>query len=265
MTPEAPVRFSTMNCCFSDSLSFAAKMRASGSTEPPGGYGETNLTTRVGHSCASAGKEKRKRASSLKSDIPSSLQLQHVARLVRRGDGEAELFQDAPRLRHLLGIGSRELAAAEPQAVFQPDAHVAAHDGAHRSDEHLVASSAEHRPVIRVAEKAIGGALHVEHILGMRADAAADAEYRLDEERRLEQAPLDEVRRDVKMPDVVALDLKARVVLGARLEDVGDVLEGVLEDALIRPGEVGLLPVVLELLVAAEHLVETEVHRAHVE
>src|SRR5256885_8388019 len=114
MTPEAPVRFSTMNCCFSDSLSLAAKMRASGSTEPPGGYGETNLTRRVGHSCARAGKEKTRSASSLKSHIASSLQLQHVARLVRRSDGEAELFQDPPCLRHLLGVGFRELAAAEP-------------------------------------------------------------------------------------------------------------------------------------------------------
>src|SRR5436853_1090861 len=199
MTPEAPVRFSTMNCCFSDSPSFAAKMRASGSTEPPGGYGETNLTRRVGHSCAKAGNAKTRSASSLKSHIASSLQLEHLARLVRRGDGKTKLFQNASRLRHLLGVGFRELAAAEPQAVFQPDAHVAAHHGAHRSDEHLVASSAEHRPVIRVAEKAIGGALHVEHILGMRADAAADAEYRLDEERRLEQAPLADGRPDVDM------------------------------------------------------------------
>src|SRR5919108_1225680 len=119
MTPEAPVRFSTMNCCFSDSESFAAKIRASGSTEPPGGYGETNFTMRVGHSCAKAGNANTRSASSLKSHIASPFQLQHVARLVRRGDGKAKLFQDAPRLRDLLGVGLRELAAAEPQAVFQ--------------------------------------------------------------------------------------------------------------------------------------------------
>src|SRR2546427_4333588 len=33
----------------------------------------------------------------------------------------------------------------------------------------------------------------------------------------------------------------------ARLQDIRDVLEGVLEDALVRAGEVGLLPVVLPL------------------
>src|SRR2546430_2565906 len=67
------------------------------------------------------------------------------------------------------------------------------------------------------------------------------------------------------MADVVALDLEARVVVGAGLQDVGDVLEAVLEDALVAAREVGLFPVVLELLVAAEHLVQAEVHRAHVE
>src|SRR5262245_5876075 len=99
----------------------------------------------------------------------------------------------------------------------------------------------------------------------MRADAAADAEHRLDEERRLEQPPLQEMRRGVEVPDVVALDLEARFVVPAAFQDGGDVAERVLEDALVRPGEIGLLPVVLELLVAPEHLVQAEVHRAHVE
>ena len=77
---------------------------------------------------------------------------------------------------------------------------------------HLVAPRAEHRPVVGVAEQAIGGALHVHHVLGMRADAAADAEHRLDEERRLDQPAVEEVRRGVEVADVVALDLEARVV-----------------------------------------------------
>ena len=82
-----------------------------------------------------------------------------------------------------------------------------------RGDEHLVAAGAEHRPVVRVAEQAVGGALHVQHVLGMRADAAADAEHRLDEERRLDQPAVEEVRRGVEVADVVALDLEARVVV----------------------------------------------------
>src|SRR5690348_1339142 len=108
MMPEAPVRFSTMNCCFSDSESFAAKSRASGSTDPPGGYGETNFTMRVGHSCAVAGTAAARAAMAQailvmrsKRDIPSSLQLEHLTRVLRRRDYEAELLQDAPRLRYL--------------------------------------------------------------------------------------------------------------------------------------------------------------------
>src|SRR5438552_388341 len=218
MMPEAPVRFSTMNCCLSDSLSFAARMRASGSTEPPGGYGETNFTTLVGQSCACTGSASSASNKNLKSDIAPSLELQHVARIVGRRDRQAEFFQNTARLLHLLGVGFCELAAPEPQAVFQPDAHVAAHHRAHCGDEHLVAPGAEHRPVVRVAEHPIGGALHVQHVLRMRPDAAADAEYRLDEKRRLQELAIEKVRRRVEMPDVVALDLEAGVVVAAALE-----------------------------------------------
>src|SRR5258705_4442884 len=127
MMPEAQVRYSTMNCCFSDSLSFAARMRASGSTEPPGGYGETNLTTLVGHSCAWSGRASSASRKKLKRDIAPSLELQHLARFVGRRDGQPEFFEDAARLCHLLGVRLGELAAPEPHAVLQPDAHVAAH------------------------------------------------------------------------------------------------------------------------------------------
>ena len=99
----------------------------------------------------------------------------------------------------------------------------------------------------------------------MRADAAEEAEDRLDEERRLDQPAVDEMRQRVEMADVVALDFEARAVLGAGGEDVGDVLEGVLEDAVVRAFEIGALPVVLELLETVQHRVETEIHRAHVE
>src|SRR5882762_5145274 len=261
MMPHAPVRFSTMNCCFSDSASFAARMRASGSTEPPGGYGETNLTSRAGQSCAKTGNERSSRKSSLKSHIPRSFQLQHVARVARRSDRKAKLLEDPPRLRDLGSIRFGELPAAEPQAVLESDADIAAHHRRHCGDEHLVAAGAQDRPIVSIAEQAVGSALHVQHVLGMRADAAADAEHRLDEQRRLEQPPLEEMRRSVEMADVVALDLEARVVVGAGLQDVGDILEAVLEDALVAAREVGLFPVVLELLVAAEHLVQAEVHR----
>jgi hypothetical protein len=99
----------------------------------------------------------------------------------------------------------------------------------------------------------------------MRADAAEDAEHALDEQRRLHEALGEEVPRRVQVADVVALDLEARAVLRARRQDLRDVLERVLEDAIVRPGEVFALPIVLERLVRPEHREQAEVHRAHVE
>ena len=156
--------------------------------------------------------------------------------------------------------------ATDPERILKTDAHVAAHRGRHGGDRHLVAAGAQHRPAIVLApEQPVGGAPHVDHVLRMRADAAKDAEHRLHEERRLDHAAVGEVRERVEMADVIALDLEARAVLGAGGEDVFDIGEGVLEDALARSFEIGLLPVVLELLVAGEHRKEPEIHRTHVE
>ena len=70
----------------------------------------------------------------------------------------------------------------------------------------------------------------------------------------------------VEMADVVALDLEAGVVAGAGRQDVLDVGERVLEHARLRTLEIRFLPVVLELaLVARDHRIQPEVHRAHVE
>src|SRR2546427_2953942 len=169
MMPEAPVRFSTMNCCLSESESFAANRRASGSTEPPGGYGETNFTGLVGHSWAEATDTATSIAIAIKNleiDIAAAFQLQHLARVVRRSDGEAELLENPPRLRDLGSIRFGELPAAEPQAVLEADAHVAAHHRRHRGDEHLVAAGAQDRPVVSVAEQAVGGARSEERRVG---------------------------------------------------------------------------------------------------
>ena len=94
----------------------------------------------------------------------------------------------------------------------------------------------------------------------MRADAAQNAEHRLHEERRLDHAAVGEVAQRVEVADVVALDLEAGAVVFAGGEDVLDVGEGVPEDTLARAFQIGLLPVVLELLLAGEHRVEPEVH-----
>src|SRR5512139_2437870 len=50
--PEAPVRFSTMNCWPSCVVSWAASTRATWSVEPPGGKPTTNFTVLVGQAWA---------------------------------------------------------------------------------------------------------------------------------------------------------------------------------------------------------------------
>ncbi len=77
-------------------------------------------------------------------------------------------------------------------------------------------AGAQHRPVIIVAEQPVGGALHMHDVFGMRADAAQDAEHRLHEQRRLDQAAVEEMPQRVEMADVVALDLEAGVVARRR-------------------------------------------------
>ena len=58
---------------------------------------------------------------------------------------------------------------------------------------------------------------------------------------------VEEVMRRVQVPDVVALDLEARAVVGARGQDVLDVLERVAEDAVVGRPQVVALPVEAEL------------------
>ena len=43
----------------------------------------------------------------------------------------------------------------------------------------------------------------------LRTDAAEDAEDRLDEKRRFDQSPVQEVRQIIQVPNIVALELEA--------------------------------------------------------
>ena len=84
--------------------------------------------------------------------------------------------------------------------------------------------------------------------------------------RRLDDAAVEEVGEVVEVADVVALELEARAAAFAQLfNDALDILVGVAEDEVARGLEMLPLPVVLELLVAAQHREQAEVHRAHVE
>ena len=67
------------------------------------------------------------------------------------------------------------------------------------------------------------------------------------------------------MPDVVTLDLETRLVRRAGFENVLNVLECVLENPLVRPGQIRHFPVVLPVFIARQHRIHAEIHRAHVE
>ena len=83
-------------------------------------------------------------------------------------------------------------------------------------ERHLVAAGGQDRPLIVVAEQAGRRAPHVQQVLRIGADAAEDAEDRLHEERRLDQAAVEEVRQVVEVADVVALELEARAAAFAQ-------------------------------------------------
>ena len=102
------------------------------------------------------------------------------------------------------------LPGPRPERVLKPDADIAAHRGGLRGDGELIAAGAEHRPSVLLAEQTVGGALHMHDVLGMRTDPAQDAEYGLDEQRRLDEAALEEMTEVVEMRSVVALELEAR-------------------------------------------------------
>jgi hypothetical protein len=148
-----------------------------------------------------------------------------------------------------------------PWPVLEPDTDIATHGGGHRSDRQLMASDAEHRPCIIPTKQAVGRSLRVSHVFWVRAYAAEDSEYALHEQWRLDDPAIEEVRKRVKVPDVVAFDLEACTIASADAQDVLDVLEGVLEDTIVRPLKIGPLPVVLERLESIQHGIEPKIHQ----
>src|SRR5690349_16260828 len=102
-----------------------------------------------------------------------------------------------------------------------------AHSGRGGRDRHLAAAGAQHGPAVGVSEEAVRGALHVQHVLGMSADAAENAEHRLHEERRLHELTVQKVREVVEVARIVTLELKAGAMPCKSPHRKFDVLEGV--------------------------------------
>ncbi len=107
--------------------------------------------------------------------------------------------------------------AADVQRILETYPDIAADHGRLSDQRHLVPPGREHRPDIVVAEESVGGAAHEDYIIRIGADAAEDAEYALDEQRRLRQL-VEEVREIVQVPDVIALMLVARAEIGHQVD-----------------------------------------------
>ena len=168
--------------------------------------------------------------------------------------------------RTCCGVALGQPARPDPERVLEADADVAAERGRHASRSASGCGRRRARPEVVVAEQAVGGALHVHDVLRMRADAAEDAEHRLDEQRRLDQAAVDEMRAACRGGR--CRSTRSRSACRWRRTCVRmyvDVAERVPEDAVVEAREVGPLPVVLELLEARQHREQAEIHRAHVE
>ena len=73
----------------------------------------------------------------------------------------------------------------------------------------LVAAGPEDRPLVVAPEQPVGGRLHVDQVLDVGPDAAEDPKHALDEQRRLDDAGVEEVGERVQVAHVVALELEA--------------------------------------------------------
>ena len=110
-----------------------------------------------------------------------------------------------------LALADIDAESSSPTRTLPPMIAAHADEG-----QQLVAAGREHRPVVLVAEQLVGDALHVDDVLRIGADAAEDAEDRLHEQRRLDEAALEEMGEGVEMADVVALELEARAAAFAQ-------------------------------------------------
>src|SRR5579864_170533 len=124
----------------------------------------------------------------LKSNVRPAFELENLTGFVRRCRIESELAEDLPGLPDLFCVRCCEAALVDPQAIFQTDAHVAAEHRGLPGQCHLMPPGANDRPLIVAAKETVGHAPHVVDVLVMRADAPADAEHRLDEQRRSHEA-----------------------------------------------------------------------------
>src|SRR5262249_6247520 len=144
-------------------------------------------------------------------------------------------------------------------------ADIRSHSGSLCGDPQLACAGAEHGPAIIVTKEPVGCALHMRDVFGMRADAAEKPKDGLDEERRLDEFAVGEMRQIVKVCDIVALEFETGAVVVAGRKNEFDVLEAVAEDQVTRGLEMRFLPIELELLVFGQEMIQAKINRAHVQ
>lgn len=113
----------------------------------------------------------------LKIDLVLALEIEHFPRLIRGRHAPAQGFDHCANTLDLIGVGRGQFARPVPQRILKADAHMAAHR-AHGPQRNLIATGAENRPLVSVAEQAVGRTAHVCQVLGMPANASAQTEQR---------------------------------------------------------------------------------------
>src|SRR5450432_2302082 len=69
----------------------------------------------------------------------------------------------------------------------------------------------------------------------------------------------------IEVRGVIALEFKTRACVGEQSKDKFDILERIAEDEIARIFERLALPIMLEILEAAEHREQAKIHRTHIE
>ena len=165
-----------------------------------------------------------------------------------RGDLQRQFLQNVANFRNLRGIALRQFAAFQIQAVFQPDANAAAHQGAHCDHAGLVLARTQNGQIIVIAKQPVRRLLHVHQVFRIRTNAAQNAKDALDQERRLDDAFAHEIVERIEMPDVIAFELETRSEVASQFcGNLLDLLEGVAGDDIVGLRQIVFFPGKFEL------------------
>src|SRR5215469_9581206 len=106
----------------------------------------------------------------------------------------------------------------------------------------------------------------MDEIFRVGADTAEYAKDRLNEKRRLDHAPVEKMREIVEVADIIAFEFKTcAATLPQIFQDPLNILESVAKDKVPRHFQELRLPGMLPFLVPADHRIEPEIHRPHIE